>query len=109
MGDHTNVDADDDDPAWVRAQERARSLRELYGHLFIYCAVSVLLVAIDVAGRSEGATFLGLDWAFWPIGGWGIGVLLHTLRVFGPLTNWEDRKATQLYEKERERRSQPRS
>lgn len=105
MKDQISDDTFVDDPAWIQAQERARSQRELYGHLFVYCAVSVLLLVIDVAGGSEGTTFLGLDWAFWPIGGWGIGVLLQAFRVFGPRTNWEERKATQLYE--RERRSQP--
>lgn len=99
MQDHTSTDTAAADPAWVRARQRARSQRELYGHLLVYGVVSVLLIVIDVAGGS------GLDWAFWPIGGWGIGVLLHVFRVFGPGTRWEERKASQLYQDERDRRS----
>lgn len=106
MKDEANVDTVVEDPAWIRARKQARSQRELYGHLLVFCSVSVLLVVIDVAAGSEGRTFLGLDWAFWPIGGWGIGVVLQALRVLGPRTsweNWEERKAAQLYEKERDR------
>lgn len=106
MDDHTNVDRAGEDAAWTQAKARARSQREFYVHLLVYCAVSVLLIVIDLAGGSEGTTMLGLDWAFWPIGGWGLGVFLQGVRVFGFHTNWEDRKATELYEKERKRQSQ---
>lgn len=108
MQDQTNVDTVIEDPAWIRARKQARSQRELYGHLLVYFSVSVLLIVIDVAGGSEGTTLLGLDWAFWPIGGWGIGILLHTFGVFGPLTNWEERKAADLYQKEQDRQPPPR-
>ena len=105
MQDQTNVDTVAEDPAWIRARKQARSQREFYGHLLVYFSVSVLLIVIDVAGGSAGSTVLGLDWAFWPIGGWGIGILLQTIRVFGPRTNWEEHKAAQLYQKERDRQS----
>jgi len=92
-----------EDPAWARARARAAAQREFYGHLATYLLVSAFLVVIDVAGGSSGTTFLGLDWAYWPIGGWGVAVVLHALRVFGPSNGWEERKANQLYEKERQR------
>jgi len=107
MDGHMNVDPVGEDAAWTRAKARARSQRDFYGHLTVYCAVSVLLVVIDLAGGSQGTTLLGLDWAFWPIGGWGLGVFLQGVRAFGFHTNWEDRKATELYEKERERQPRP--
>ena len=106
MDNYTNVDRLGEDAAWTRAKARARSQRDFYGHLTVYLAVSVLLIAIDLAGGSAGTTFLGLDWAFWPIGGWGLAVVLQGTRVFGFRSSWEDQKATERYEKERERQSQ---
>ena len=106
MTDDRQVDTIAEDPAWKRARARASAQRQFYSHLAIYLLVSALLVVIDVAGGAAGTTFLGLDWAFWPIGGWGVAVILQAIRVFGPGTGWEDRRAARLYEKERQRGSQ---
>ena len=104
MGTQPTLDpAVEDTEAWKRARKRARRLREFYGHLMTYVLVSTLLVVIDLATGSSGRTFLGLDWAFWPIGGWGVGVLLQAVRLFGRGATWEQRKAEELYAKERER------
>ncbi len=60
-----------------RARKRVRQVQEFYAHLVIYVLVCTLLIVIDLATGSDGNTFLGLDWAFWPIAGWGIGVAFH--------------------------------
>lgn len=93
------------DPAWERARLRARRLREFYGHLGIYVAVCLGLVVIDLATGSAGSTFIGLNWAFWPILGWGLAVAIHGISVAMPFSgkDWEDRKTDELYEKERQR------
>jgi hypothetical protein len=93
-----------DDPAMERARKRAKDLREFYGHLLTYVLVCSLLVVIDVVDGSSGDTFIGLNWAFWPIIGWGIAVVIHAASVFFTLGDWEERKAQQLYQKEQERR-----
>jgi hypothetical protein len=74
-----------------------------YTHAGTYVLVCALLVVIDLATGSSGETFLGLDWAYWPIFGWGLGVGLHGLSVLIPTRGWEERKAEDLYEGERER------
>ena len=94
---------DTPDPALQRAQRRAKELREFYGHVVTYVVVNTALVIIDVVDSSAGTSFLGLNWAYWPIIGWGIGLVIHALSVFLPLRRWEERKVQQLYEKERER------
>jgi hypothetical protein len=106
MAYNDEVDTSSEDPAWARAKAKATAQREFYGHLTIFVLVSALLVIIDIAGGTSGATFLGLDWAYWPIGGWAIGLAIHALRVFGIGTDWEDRRAAKLYEEERRRESQ---
>ncbi len=91
------------DPAMERARKRARTLKDFYGHLISYILVCGLLVVIDVLDGSAGTTFMGLNWAYWPIFGWGIFVLWHAVSVFFSLEDWEERKARQLYEKDKGR------
>ena len=91
------------DPAMERARARARELRDYYGHLITYVLVCTLLVIIDLADGSAGTSFIGLNWAYWPIFGWGIAIVIHTISIAVPLKDWEERKAQRLYEKERNR------
>lgn len=93
---------DTPDPALERARERAKELREFYGHVVTYFVVNTLLVVIDVVDGSAGTSFLGLNWAYWPILGWGIALVMHAVAVFLPLRRWEERKVQELYDKERE-------
>ena len=98
---------DQHDPAMERARKRARELRVFYGHLITYVLVCALLVVIDLVTGTSGDTFIGLDWAYWPIAGWGLGLALHGLRVAFPAQGgWEERKALELYEEERQRELQ---
>lgn len=93
------------DLAMERALRRARGLQGFYVHLAVYLVMAVVLVVIDRVTSSSGdANFLGLVWAFWPIGGWGLAVILHGLSVAYPLTGgWTQRKAEEFYEEERRR------
>jgi len=55
-----------------------RKLRGFYMHLFRYIVICLALLAINLTLAP------GKMWAFWVIGGWGLGVLLHASRVFRP-------------------------
>ena len=57
-----------------------RNLRQFYMHLFKYVVVTLALLAGNLIFSPQ---YL---WAFWVMGGWGLGVLLHAFRIFGP--NW---------------------
>ena len=57
-----------------------RNLRRFYMHLFKYVVVTLTLLALNLVFEPQ---YL---WVFWVMGGWGLGVLLHASRVFGP--NW---------------------
>jgi len=93
-----------EDPALERARRRAGELKEFYGHLVTYVLVCTLLVIIDLADNSaSGTEFIGLSWAYWPIFGWGIAVAIHAFKTFFSADGWEERKAEQLYEKEKQR------
>lgn len=54
-----------------RARKRVDERTGVMWHVAVYVIVNVLLWSIDIA---QGG---GVDWAFWPTIGWGIGVAFH--------------------------------
>lgn len=60
------------------AFDHVRGLRGFYLHCFRYVLVNLVLAAINLI-QSPGRW-----WVLWVMGGWGIGLLLHAFRVFGP-------------------------
>ena len=57
-----------------------RNLRRFYMHLLKYVVVTLALLAVNLFFTPQHL------WVFWVMGGWGLAVLLHASRVFGP--NW---------------------
>lgn len=51
-------------------------------HLRTYLVMSVFFVLLS--------TFTGGGWAIWPIMGWGIGVAMQGLSLYGPLRDPDD-------------------
>lgn len=95
------ADPRNDDPAYERARKRVEDLSGFYMHLLVYLVVNLGLFLIDMLTP-------GGPWFYWPLIGWGIGVLLHALGVFLEGSQfsqrWEERKIRQLMDKERSRR-----
>lgn len=50
-------------------------MKNFYIHFFIYIAVSIGLLIIDLQNNQA------LDWAWYPIGGWGTGIFFHFIKV----------------------------
>ena len=44
-------------------------------HLIVYAAVNILLVAIDLLAGPDKY------WFYWPLGGWGLGIIAHGVAV----------------------------
>ncbi|MCK4322302.1 2TM domain-containing protein, partial [candidate division WOR-3 bacterium] len=45
-------------------------------------------------------------WFYWPLFGWGIGLLIHAFSVFGTkrfLRDWEEKKINELMEKDKKK------
>jgi len=78
---------------YERARKRVKELRDFYMGLAAYVVVMLVLFIVDY---SDGGSW----WVYWPAGGWGIGVALHAVRVFGPGTKWEERKIQQLMDED---------
>ncbi len=84
-----------------RAKKRVKELRDFYSHLVVYLIVNTGLVVLDLV-QGEG-----LQWAYWVIIGWGIGLAAHAMNVFlidrrlG--SAWEERKIEEYTEEEQRR------
>lgn len=58
-------------------REIATAKVEFRIHLFVYLAVNTLLLVIDLTTSPE---YL---WFYWPLGGWGIGLVIQAIRTYG--------------------------
>ena len=62
---------------YEEAKKRIEAKRGFYGHLSAYVAVNILLVLIWAFAAGGG-----YPWFLWPMGGWGVFLLLNFLQVF---------------------------
>jgi hypothetical protein len=87
----------DDRETYERASKRVAARISFFIHLTVYVVVNLLLLAINLL--SDRAHL----WFYWPLFGWGIGLLFHGLSVFffGQVDNLKER----MIEKEMSRMS----
>jgi sensor histidine kinase YesM len=83
---HTNF-------AYEKAARRVNELKGFYGNLFSFCIVIPVLVVINLISSPQ------YHWFWWPMLGWGIGVLSHAAKTFGLGKDWEERKIKELMKK----------
>jgi uncharacterized membrane protein YdjX (TVP38/TMEM64 family) len=91
-----------DDPArYERAKRRVGEITGFYRPLLVYVLVNVLLFVLNIL------TSPGNLWFYWPLLGWGTGIVAHAALVFGSGRlwgeSWRERKIKQLMEKEQHR------
>lgn len=86
-----------EDRAYKAAAKRAEELQGFYIHLLVYAVVNAGLFAINALSRGDGGNW----WFYWPLAGWGVGLVIHALATFGGIfgEDWKERKAAQLYER----------
>ena len=63
--------------AYKKAAKKVKEKKEFYSHLVTYLVMGVFFFLLNAA------TAWGSWWFYWPMLGWGIGVLFHYLDVFG--------------------------
>ena len=66
------------------AIRRLNAKREFRLHLGVYVLVNTMLIII------WAATGAGYFWPIWPIGGWGIGLVIHAFTVYSQKPITED-------------------
>ncbi len=74
---------------YLRAKKKVDEIKGFYGNLTAYLIVIPILAWINYWSTS-------FPWVIFPAVGWGLGVILHGLGVYGysPILgkNWEERK-----------------
>lgn len=80
--------------AYERAVKRVKELKGFYGNLISYCIVIPFLVIINLLTSPEQL------WFYWPMLGWGIGLLAHGMNVFAIGRNWEEKKIQEIMHKD---------
>ncbi|EJQ59940.1 MULTISPECIES: 2TM domain-containing protein [Bacillus] len=86
------------DEVYLRAKKRMENLKAFYIHLTVYILVNLMLFFINISSDSSKLWFL------YPLGGWGIGIVIHGLTtfpfgIFGK--EWEERKIKEYMEKDK--------
>lgn len=84
----------DEENAYYKAKRQVDELRKFYTSLISYCLVIPLLIFINLKFSSQ------FQWFWFPAFGWGFGLIMKGLRVFGYSSNWEERKIQQILNKE---------
>ena len=79
---------------YEEAKQRVKAKRDFWGHFGIWVAINAMLIVIWAL-----TDLGGYPWFLWPLGMWGVFVLLHYLRVFV----FERRSDIAAIEKEAER------
>ncbi|RKR07897.1 2TM domain-containing protein [Maribacter vaceletii] len=74
---------------YLRAKERVQEEKSFYSNLTAYCMVIPMLGLVNYYTT-------GFYWIVFPALGWGLGLVLHAMKVFGFNLflgkNWEERK-----------------
>jgi 2TM domain-containing protein len=89
----------DEQEAYHRAKRRVGQIKGFYIHATVYVLVNALLITINLLTSGDQI------WFFYPLLGWGIGLVAHGLSVFGLGgflgSEWEERKIKEIVEKRR--------
>lgn len=80
--------------AYEKAARRVKELKGFYGNLISYCIVIPFIVIVNLVTSPKQL------WFYWPMLGWGIGLVAHGMNVFTIGKAWEERKIKQIMEKE---------
>ena len=86
----------DEQARYEDAKKRVGKLKEFYQHLVAYLVINAFLIVLN------RLTSPGHNWFIWPLLGWGLGLALHALTVFGRFwgKSWEERKIKEIMDKD---------
>ena len=76
---------------YYKAQKRVKDIKGFYTHLTIYCIIIPIIIFVNLKYEPH------FHWFWFSLLGWGIGLFVHWLNIFGFQIlgigkNWEDKK-----------------
>ncbi len=78
---------------YLRAKKKVEDLKGFYGSVMAYCIVIPFLIYVNY--RSSW----NFQWFWFPLFGWGLGLVIQALNIYGMGGNWEERKIKEIMEK----------
>lgn len=84
---------------YSRAKARVEELKAFYSNIAAYCLVIPFLIFINYM------TYWDYKWFWYPMAGWGLGVIIHGMVTFGFGSDWEKRKIEQIMTEEKNKKS----
>lgn len=86
-----------------RAKKKVEKIKGFYTHAIVYMVVNIMLLSMIYTGYANVTGFWNLG-SFSTAIGWGIGLLVHGVSVFGKDlffgSNWEEQKMNQFLKEE---------
>jgi len=83
--------------AYLKAKKQVDKIKGFYGSLISYCLVMPFLIFINLRTSS------GYQWFWFPLLGWGFGLVMKGLKIYGYGSNWEERKIQEILRKEEQK------
>ncbi|MFV8363412.1 histidine kinase [Flavobacterium sp. ZT3P35] len=80
--------------AYYKAKKRVEELKGFYGNLISYCCIIPFLIFINLKFSPH------FQWFWFSAVGWGFGLIMHALKVYGYSSKWEERKIQEILQKE---------
>ena len=80
---------------YLKAQKRVKDIKGFYSHLTVYCTIIPVIVFMNLKFEPS------FHWFWFSVCGWGSGLFIHWLIVFGFNLigigkNWEERKINEF-------------
>lgn len=92
-----NVQDEDENGSYEKAKKRVKELKSFYANLVSYCTVIPFLIIINLMTSPKSL------WFYFPMLGWGIGLVSHAFQVFGVGESWKERKIREIMDKQKNR------
>ena len=87
-----------EDDKYKKAHRRVKEIKGFYSHLFVYFVVNIFLAVLNFITSPEHL------WFYWVAFGWGIGVIMNAVAVFGLGGflghEWEEKKIKEMMDKD---------